>query len=75
MNSDYEIIKIKEESHPQDHSRIYLCQIAVRGIPTVPFYSHSIQRQNLGEEGWLKSLCESAEDMLAQFGRSDSVLV
>lgn len=71
----HEIIKIKEESHPQDHSRIFLVQIAVDGVPCVPFYSHVIQRRQLGEEGWLRSLCENAEDMIAQFGRANTVLV
>ena len=65
----YEIIKIREEVHPQDCSRIYLCQIAVDGNPCVPFYSHAIQRKELGEEGWLRSLYENAEHLLRQYGR------
>lgn len=68
MSSKYTVVKIKEESHPQDHSRIYLCQIAVDGKCCVPFYSHVIQRNELGEEGWLKSLFENAEQMLADYG-------
>jgi len=74
MSTDYEIIKIKEESHPQDHSRIFLCQIAVRGVPCVPFYSHVIQRDQLGEEAWLKSLCDNAEQMIADYGRAPALV-
>jgi len=64
----YEIIKIKEQSHPLDFSRIFLCQIAVDGVPCVPFYSHAIQRKELGEEGWLQSLYENAEQMIHDHG-------
>jgi hypothetical protein len=64
----YEIIKIKEMSHPQDCSRIFLCQIAVDSVPCTPFYSHSIQRKQLGEEGWLQSLYENAEQMIHDYG-------
>lgn len=64
----YEIIKIKEQTHPQDYSRIFLCQIAVDGKPCVPFFSHAIQRKELGEEGWLKSLFENAEMLVRDYG-------
>jgi hypothetical protein len=69
----YEIIKIKEESHPQDFSRIYLCQIAVDSIPCVPFYSHAIQRRELGEEAWLNSLYENAEMLVKEYGRAPAL--
>lgn len=69
----YEIIRIKEQTHPQDFSRIYLCQIAVDGVPCTPFFSHSIQRHELGEEAWLISLYENAEEMIRQFGRAPAL--
>jgi hypothetical protein len=65
---NFEIIKIKEQTHPSDFSRIYLCQIAVDNVPCVPFFSHSIQRKELGEEAWLKSLCENAEMLVRDYG-------
>lgn len=71
---NFEIIKIKEETHPQDFSRIYLCQIAVDGNPCVPFYSHSIQRRELGEEGWLRSLYENAEQLVMDYGRAPALI-
>jgi len=64
----YEIVKIKEMVHPQDFSRLFLCQIAVDGRCCVPFYSHIAQRMELGEEAWERSLYENAEHMLQQFG-------
>jgi hypothetical protein len=64
----FDIIKIKEMTHPQDFSRLYLCQLAVNGIPCVPFYSHEIQRRELGEQAWLESLKENAAGLLAEHG-------
>jgi hypothetical protein len=64
----YEIIRIKEHSHPQDFSRLFLCQIAVDGRPCVPFWSHVAQRAELGEEAWIASLYENAEHLLLEYG-------
>jgi hypothetical protein len=61
-------ILIKEETHPQDLSRIYLVQIAVDDQPCVPFWSHEIERRRLGEENWWRSLCENAAGLIAQYG-------
>lgn len=66
-------IVIKEQSHPQDFSRIFLCQFAVDGVPCVPFYSHVIDRQRLGEEGWLRSLYENAEQLVRDYGRAPAL--
>ena len=62
------IVKIAEHVHPQDFSKIYYCQIAVDDVPCVPFWSHEIQRRQLGEEAWLQSLFDNAEDLIARFG-------
>jgi hypothetical protein len=64
----HDIIKIAEHTHPQDFSRLYLCQIAVNGVPCVPFWSHAAQRRELGEEAWLRSLFDNAENLVAQYG-------
>lgn len=64
----FDRIKIAEHTHPQDFSRLYLCQIAVDGKPCVPFWSHEAQRRELGEEAWLQSLNENAEHLLAEHG-------
>lgn len=64
----HEIIKIAEHTHPQDFSRIFLCQIAVDGVPCVPFWSHAAQRRELGETAWLQSLFDNAEQMVRDYG-------
>ena len=66
--SQREIIKISEHVHPQDFSRLFLCQIAVDGAPCVPFWSHAAQRAELGEEAWLESLYQNAEHLLREYG-------
>lgn len=70
----HSIIKIKEMVHPQDFSRLYLCQIAVDSVPCVPFYSHAAQRMELGEDAWVQSLFENAEHMLQQFGPAPALV-
>jgi hypothetical protein len=69
----HEIIKIAEHVHPQDFSRVYLCQIAVNGIPCVPFWSHEAQRRELGEEAWLQSLYDNAEHMIFEYGSAPAL--
>lgn len=69
----YELIRIKEEAHPADSSRIFLVQVAVDGVPCVPFYSHSIQRKELGEEAWIESLFENAEMLVREHGRAPAL--
>ena len=63
-----EVVKISEHVHPQDFSKLYLVQIAVDSKPCVPFWSHEAQRRELGEEAWLQSLFDNAEDLIARFG-------
>ena len=63
-----EVVKISEHVHPQDFSKLYLVQIAVDSKPCVPFWSHEAQRCELGEEAWLQSLFDNAEDLMARFG-------
>jgi hypothetical protein len=63
-----ERIRISEHSHPLDCSTVYLCEFAVDGQKCAPFWSHSIDRQNLGDELWYRSLLENAEHMMAQYG-------
>jgi hypothetical protein len=63
-----EIVKISEHIHPQDFSKLYLVQIAVDAKPCVPFWSHEAQRRELGEEAWLQSLFDNAENLIHQYG-------
>jgi hypothetical protein len=68
MSNRYEIICIKEETHPQDSSRIYLVQIAVNGRLCVPFWDSIVNRRRLGEDAWIQSLCENAEGLIREHG-------
>jgi hypothetical protein len=64
----YEIIRIKEEVHPLDASRIYLVQVAVDGKLCVPFWDSIINRKQLGEDAWIRSLCENAAHLVNEYG-------
>ncbi len=68
-----EIIKIREQLHPSDFSRLFLCQVAIDGIPCVPFYSHAIQRRELGEEQWVESLFENGEQLIREYGAAPAL--
>jgi hypothetical protein len=68
MATRYEIIRIKQ------HSDLYLCQIAVDGTPSVAFWSTAMQRKELGEEAWIRSLCENAEHLVREYGRAREIL-
>jgi hypothetical protein len=68
MEPRYEIIQIKK------HSDLYLCQIAVSGVPCTPFWSTAMQRAELGEEAWIRSLCENAESLVRSSGRASEIL-
>lgn len=65
---NFEILRIKECSHPQDGSRTYLVQIAVDEKPCIPFYDHEINRRTLGEEAWIESLKSNAAGLLREYG-------
>jgi len=69
----HEIICIREHTHPQDFSRLFLCQIAVDGKVSVPFWSHAAQRQELGEEAWLQSLFDNAEHLIKEYGTAPAL--
>ena len=69
----FEILRIKEDSHPLDGSRIFLVQIAVDGVPCMPFWTHVAERRAKGEEAWLEGLKENAVDMVARFGRQPAL--
>jgi hypothetical protein len=68
MAQRYEIIRIREEIHPQDASRIYLIQIAVDGQCCVPFWDSIVNRKRLGEDAWIQSLYENAEGLIREHG-------
>jgi len=68
MATRYEIIRI------QKHNDLFLCQIAVDQIPCVPFWSTAMQRQELGEDAWIRTLCENAEGLVREYGRAQEVL-
>ena len=68
MATRYEIIRIKQ------HTDLYLCQIAVDEIPCTPFWSTAMQRAELGEEAWIQSLCENAEQLIRDYGRAKEIL-
>lgn len=68
MENAHEIIRI------QQHSDLFLCQVAVNGIPCVPFWSTAMQRHDLGEDRWIQSLFENAEEMVRQYGRAKDIL-
>ncbi len=68
MATRYEIIRIKQ------HTDLYLCQIAVDETPCIPFWSTAMQRKELGEEAWIQSLCENAEQLIRDYGRAREIL-
>ena len=68
MEARYEIIRI------QKHQDLFLCQIAVSGNPCTPFWSTAMQRAELGEEAWIRSLCENAEFLVRSSGRANEIL-
>lgn len=68
MATRYEIIRIKQ------HNDLFLCQIAVDQVPCTPFWSTAMQRKELGEEGWIKSLCENAEGLVREYGRAREII-
>jgi hypothetical protein len=70
MSHRFSIVRIKEQTHPQDFSRLYLVQIAVDDVPCTPFFSHEIQRRELGEQAWLLSLYDNAEMLVREYGRA-----
>jgi hypothetical protein len=68
--SRVELIRITEHIHPADFSVSYLCQFAVDGRKCVPFWSHRIDREQLGEDAWFASLKENAEQLVRE-GNTD----
>jgi hypothetical protein len=70
----YSIIKIREYIHSETFSRMFLCQLSVNGLPCPPFHSSAAERARLGEDGWMKSLQENAEFMLAEHGPQPALL-
>lgn len=74
IDSRHELIKVQEHTHPQDCSKLFLVQVAVDEIPCIPFWSHVAQRIELGEEAWLKSLADNADDMIAKYGRAPALV-
>ena len=61
-----EKISITEHIHPADFSVSYLCQFAVDGRKCVPFWSHRIDRERLGDDRWFESLVENAEQLVRE---------
>ena len=64
----FEIMRMKEVSHPHDGSKMYLVQIAVDGKPCIPFWEYEARRRRVGEEAWLQGLCDNAQSLIASHG-------
>jgi hypothetical protein len=65
-----EKVFVTEHIHPADFSVSYLCQFAVNGVKCVPFWSHRLDREQLGEDAWFESLKENAEQLVRE-GQTD----
>lgn len=63
----YEIVKLTEEVHPIDCSKVWLVRMAVNGVLAPSFYDHEINRRKFSsDEDWFNYLAETAEALICE---------
>lgn len=65
--SEVEVLFVRKRRYP-DHEW-FEAQLAVRGIPSIPFQIHASDRERFrNEDEWIGFLSRKAEELIEQYG-------